>query len=127
MSPPARTNLLDSIAEERIAEAIRRGDFDNLPGAGKPLALDDDPLVPHEVRAMYRVVKNAGFVPPEILERREANSLEALIPTLADAGQRARAIARLAVLRTRLGSVRGSRLTANRQYTRRIIEKLAGG
>ena len=61
----------DSIAEERIAEAIRRGDFDNLPGAGKPLEFDDDLLVPIEIRVANRILKNAGFVPPEVTERTE--------------------------------------------------------
>ena len=58
--------MLEFIAEQRIAEAIENGDFDNLPGAGKPLELDDDSLVPEELRLAYRILKNAGFVPPEI-------------------------------------------------------------
>ncbi len=58
--------MLDFIAEQRIAEAIENGDFDDLPGSGKPLELDDDSLVPEELRLAYRVLKNAGFVPPEI-------------------------------------------------------------
>ncbi|MGE5312114.1 MAG: DUF1992 domain-containing protein, partial [Nitrospirota bacterium] len=33
--------VLGRIAEERILEAQRRGEFDNLPGHGKPLQLDD--------------------------------------------------------------------------------------
>lgn len=58
--------MLDFIAEQRIAEAIENGDFDDLPGSGKPLQLDDDSLVPEELRLAYRVLKNAGFVPSEI-------------------------------------------------------------
>lgn len=58
--------MLDFIAEQRIAEAIENGDFDDLPGSGKPLQLDDDSLVPEELRLAYRVPKNAGFVPSEI-------------------------------------------------------------
>lgn len=52
--------------ESRIAQAHEQGEFDNLPGKGKPLQLDDDRLVPEEVRAAYKVLKNAGFVPPEL-------------------------------------------------------------
>ncbi len=59
-------NSLRDVVESRILEARENGDFDNLPGKGKPLVLDDDALVPEEVRAAYRVLKNAGFVPPEI-------------------------------------------------------------
>ena len=33
----------ESWVERQIREAMERGEFDNLPGAGKPLHLDDDP------------------------------------------------------------------------------------
>ena len=63
---------LEFLAERKIAEAIERGELDELPGAGKPLDLEDDPLVPEEVRMAYRVLKNAGYVPPEVQERAKA-------------------------------------------------------
>ena len=37
----AGMNLLDQIAEARIQEAIEQGELRDLPGAGKPLRLDD--------------------------------------------------------------------------------------
>lgn len=58
--------MFDLLAERRIAEAIARGELDDLPGAGRPLDLDDDPLVPEELRAAYRILKNAGIAPPEV-------------------------------------------------------------
>lgn len=96
---------LDAIAERRILQAIARGELDGLPGAGRPLALDDDALVPDETRVAYRILKNAGFVPAEILEHRQIARLEALLPGL-DATRRARTLARLAVLRTHLSEKR---------------------
>lgn len=33
----------ESWIDRQIREAQERGEFDNLPGAGKPLSLDDDP------------------------------------------------------------------------------------
>lgn len=105
---------------------MRRGDFDNLPGAGQPLDLDEPPLVPPEVRTAYRMLKNAGFVPPEILERREIAELEASIAAIADFAARKRALAKLAVLRTRLGARRGRNLALDAYYERKVIEKLAG-
>ncbi len=57
--------LLDALVEQRIAAAAARGEFDDLPGAGAPLSLDDDALVPEEVRVANRILKNAGFVPPQ--------------------------------------------------------------
>jgi hypothetical protein len=59
---------LELIAERKIAEAIAQGEFDGLPGTGKPLALEEDPLVPEELRMANRILKNAGFVPSEVTE-----------------------------------------------------------
>jgi hypothetical protein len=87
-------NAFDWIAEQRIAEAIARGDFDDLPGTGKPLVFDDDPLVPPELRMAYRILRNAGFVPPELSERREAAALRALLAVAVDERERRRAAAR---------------------------------
>ena len=126
MMRPTPVSLIDAIVEERIAEAIRRGEFADLPGTGKPLELADDPLVPEDVRAINRVLKNAGCVPPEILDRREIASLESNLPAISAVDERSKALAKLAVLRTRLGGERGTRLFANRRYTRRIFEKLSG-
>jgi hypothetical protein len=56
--------LFDLIAEQRIAEAIARGELENLPGAGRPLDLGDDALIPEDLRMAFRILKNAGFVPP---------------------------------------------------------------
>ena len=47
--------MLEFIAERRIAEAIANGDLENLPGEGRPLALDDDSVVPEELRLAYRI------------------------------------------------------------------------
>jgi len=124
--PPSLLNF-DAVAEERIQEAIRRGDLDGLPGAGKPLVLDDDPLVPAEVRAANRILKNAGLVPVEVLERREIADLEARLPSLPSDSERSRARTRLALLRLRLGPRRAGRLARQAYYERRIAEKLAGG
>ena len=64
--------LLDQWAERHIAEAQAKGEFDNLAGSGEPLILDDDSHVPPELRAGYRLLKNAGCLPPELEQRREA-------------------------------------------------------
>ena len=53
--------MLDLLAERKIAEAILRGELDNLPGAGRPLELDDDALVPEDLRIALRILKNAGL------------------------------------------------------------------
>ena len=126
MSRYLPTFAVDLVVEERIQEALRRGDFDALPGTGQPLELDDAPLVPPELRVAYRILKNAGYVPPEILERREIAALEGEIAGIPDVEARKRALAKLAVLRTKLGARRGRNLALNAYYERKLVEKLAG-
>jgi hypothetical protein len=99
---PAVTALL-YLAERKIEEAIARGELDELPGAGRPLELDDDRLVPAELRVAYRMLKNAGYVPPEVDELREIGQLERLVQQgREDAVARSRAVKKLALLRTKI-------------------------
>lgn len=71
--------LLDQWAERHIADAQRKGEFDNLPGKGAPLILDDDSAVPEALRSGYRLLKNAGCLPPELEQRKEAMALADLL------------------------------------------------
>src|SRR5689334_5913678 len=94
---------LELLAEKKIAEAIERGELDDLPGAGKPLDLGDDALVPEELRLAYRVLKNAGYVPAEVNELNEIGELERLVAAgEVDAGTHSKALRRLALLKTRV-------------------------
>ena len=78
-------SLFDQLAEERIRVALEKGELSNLPGEGRPLELDDDALVPAEVRMSNRILRNAGYVPPAILELRELRALcDALAAGAAD-------------------------------------------
>jgi Domain of unknown function (DUF1992) len=63
------------IASEKIEEAIHEGKFDNLPGQGKPLDLNDDDHIAPEMRLAFRVMKNAGVTPIEISLRKEIDNL----------------------------------------------------
>ncbi|MEJ2481239.1 MAG: DUF1992 domain-containing protein [Acidihalobacter sp.] len=95
---------VDAIAERRIREAIERRELDGLPGAGRPLRLDDDAHVPPELRAAYRLLKNAGFVPPELQLRRDISEAEALIAAATEPTERGRALRRLEMLRLQLSA-----------------------
>ena len=115
--------LLNMLAEQRIEEAMRDGAFDNLPGEGKPLALDDDLLVPEAARVAYRVLKNAGFVPPELETRREIADLHRLIASeTADEEQQRRAYARLAVLQAAL-EAKGRGALLRGEYRIRLLAR----
>lgn len=71
--------LLDQWAERHILDAQNKGEFDNLPGHGEPLTLDDDSHVPPELRTGYRLLKNAGCLPLELEHRKEAVMLADLL------------------------------------------------
>ncbi len=70
---------LTALVERRIEEAVARGEFDDLPGAGRPLDLDDDLLVPEELRVANRILRNAGYVPPDAQQIAEINRLVAQV------------------------------------------------
>ena len=118
-------NLFDQIAEARIQEAIERGELRDLPGEGKPLQLDDDSAVPEELRAAYRILKNAGFLPPELQLRRELREAEHLLQQLPES-ERSRARARLELLRLRLAACRRQpiNLLLVDRYRQRLLERL---
>lgn len=119
--------LLDELADAKIQRAMRQGDFDDLPGRGAPLVLDDDSFVPEALRAAYRVLKNAGFVPPEIGVRREIRDVEELIAGLAPGTERRRAVRRLNLLLARLSAARGDRmdLVVQDRYCGKLADKLS--
>ena len=87
---------MEFLAEGKIQEAIARGELDGLPGAGRPLDLGDDALVPEELRLAYRILKNAGYVPEEVRSLNEIAELERM--ALGDAT----AMKKLSLLKARI-------------------------
>jgi hypothetical protein len=116
--------LLDALVEQRIAAAAARGEFDDLPGAGAPQELDDDLLVPEEVRVANRILKNAGFVPPTVELLRSLQHLQEELSATGDRSTRCRLQAKLLALDMALESLRGEPTVVPREYCRRIAERL---
>jgi isopenicillin N synthase-like dioxygenase len=81
---------LDKIVDEIIQDAMARGEFDGLPGAGKPLDLDAYFALPEDQRLAITLLKNAGYVPEEVDLLREIKSLKETLNACADADQRTR-------------------------------------
>ena len=67
---------IEIIADRKIRDAQEEGAFDNLPGQGKPLNLDFDPRVPPELRAAYRMMKDANLLPDWIQLDKEIRQLQ---------------------------------------------------
>ena len=74
----------EKIVEDRIKMAQRRGDFNHLPGAGKPLDLTEDRHIPEDLRLAHKILKNADFVPPEIALKKEILRTEDLLANIHD-------------------------------------------
>jgi hypothetical protein len=87
--------IFAKIAERRIREAQEEGAFDGLPGAGRPLVFEDEAWVPEDLRLAYRVLKNAGCVPPELEIRQEIINLRGLMETIDDDRERLRRLREL--------------------------------
>ncbi|NMF90319.1 DUF1992 domain-containing protein [Aromatoleum petrolei] len=101
------SSIFDILAEQRIADALKRGEFDYLPGAGRPLVFEDEPFQSPEQRMANRILKNAGFVPQEVLLRREIASLRKALASDdgADEAEKAHLRRRLGMLVVTLGSL----------------------
>lgn len=65
---------LDRISDRRIQEAIDAGAFDNLEGMGKPLQFEDNPFVPREMKAAFKVLENSGYAPDWMTVAREIDT-----------------------------------------------------
>lgn len=118
-------DMLNRLAEERILAAMQRGEFDHLDGAGKPLNLEDDALVPPELRMAFRILKNVGFVPPEIEMLRDARELERAIGLAETDADKRRLALKLSLLETRLAA-RGLSLRVDPSYADKLAAKLEG-
>ncbi|AWB44421.1 DUF1992 domain-containing protein [Paenibacillus sp. CAA11] len=80
--------MLSWLAEQRIEEAMRRGEFEGLPGKGKPVEIEDLSHVPEELRVAYKILKNAGTLPEELQLQGECIRLEDLIAACEDKSER---------------------------------------
>lgn len=121
-------DLLDRLAEQHIQQAIDDGELDNLPGQGRPLQLDDNRQVPESLRAGYRLLKNAGFLPPEIALRRDIESAETLLRHAEPESETARqADRRLQWLELRLAeSLQARQLSLDPRYADQVRQRLGG-
>jgi DnaJ homologue, subfamily C, member 28, conserved domain len=76
--------LMEKIAENRIREAQDEGLFNNLPGHGKPLNLEEESGVPEDMRLAFKILKNAGCLPIEMELSRQAYNLRQLLRAAID-------------------------------------------
>lgn len=74
----------DRIVEALIKEAMERGEFDNLPGKGKPIDLTEYFETPEEMRIANSVLKNAGMTSREVDLLKEIAELKRVLEAVFD-------------------------------------------
>jgi hypothetical protein len=67
--------IMSYFVEKMIEDWLRETDCSSLPGAGKPLNLDEYFSWPEDQRVGLSLLKNAGFVPVEVDLLREISRL----------------------------------------------------
>jgi DnaJ family protein C protein 28 len=64
----------ESLIDQKIREAMEQGEFDDLPGKGKPIDMSENPFEDPELRMAHRMLRNAGFAPSWIEERKDIDA-----------------------------------------------------
>lgn len=119
-------SVISMVAEKRIEEALKDGTFDNIPGQGKPLELEDDSHIAPELRMAYKILRNAGCLPPELEERKEINRLVELLDECEDEQLKVRQIQKIRFLiqRSKQRFHRSIELEEDDPYYAQILSRL---
>jgi len=117
------------IIEDRIRKAQKKGEFENLKGAGEPLILEDDRFVPEDLRLAFKILKNADFVPPEIEMKKEIGRLEKVLGDAEGMGEKYRVLKKLNYLIMKLNMCRNTSVGAEvpQRYEAKLVEHLEAG
>ncbi|OGQ96669.1 MAG: hypothetical protein A2521_07355 [Deltaproteobacteria bacterium RIFOXYD12_FULL_57_12] len=117
------------IAERKIAEAIREGSFNTTALHGKPLPEENNGHVPADLRMAYKILKNAGFLPPEIETRKEIHQIQELLAVTSDEHVRLKQLKKLEVLLRKLSDQRQRpvNLEVDAEYYRKVAAKITVG
>jgi hypothetical protein len=122
-------DIFARIAERRIREAMENGEFENLEGMGKPITFEDETMIPEDLRMVYRILKNAGCIPPELELRNEVVNISALINTIDDDKERLKKIREFNFKLLRLNIIRKRPFNLDEfpEYEFKVADKLTGG
>jgi len=114
------------IAERKISKAIQEGLLDNKEWRNKPLPTTYDSMVPEELRMAHKILKNAGYLPPEIETKKEIQQIEDLLATCEDEYIRVRQIKKLNFLVMKLNAMKGDsvNIESQEEYYRQVVERI---
>ena len=114
------------IVEKKIKEAEERGEFDNLPGKGEPLILDDDSRIPEDLRLAHKILKNADCLPPEIELKKEIRQMEDMLENIPDEKERYRQIKKInyKVMQLNMMGRRSPLLEESQIYYAKVLDRI---
>ena len=114
------------IIEKRIRDAQLRGEFDDLPGSGEPLDIEEDSHIPEDLRLAHKILKNANCLPPELQLKKEIRQMEDMLDDIPDEKEKYRQIKRINYKITQLNMMRkASPLLAETEiYYGKLVDKL---
>ena len=117
----------DKIVERKIKEAMERGEFDELPGRGELLRLEDDSHVPEDLRLAYKILKNADCLPPELELKKEIRQMEDMLENVSDEKEKYRLIKRInfQIMKLNMSGKRSALLEDTQIYYKKVIDKLS--
>jgi hypothetical protein len=117
---------LTFIAEQKIAQAMKEKSLTSEKWKNKPLPMEDDSFVPDDLKMAYKILKNSGYLPPEIEERKEIKRLEDLIASTEDEHQRLKQMKKLNVLLMKVETQRSfsSNIASQQDYYRKVVERV---
>jgi len=114
------------MVERKIQEAMERGEFDNLPGQGKPLPLEEDSHIPEELRVAYKILKNADCLPPELEAKKEIRQMEDLLANIPDEKERYKLIKKInyMIMRLNMMGKRSPLFEEKQVYYKKLVDKV---
>ena len=118
----------EKIIESRIKKAQEEGAFEDLPGRGQPLRLEEDRHIPEDLRMAHKVLKNADCLPPEVHLRKEIRATEDLLAGMIDTAQKYRTLKKLNFLILKLNASRDANAAFDvpQRYYAELVEHLDG-
>lgn len=113
------------IVEERIRNAQKKGQFNNLDASGKPLVFENDSHIAEELRLAYKILKNADCLPPEIELKKEIERTEDLLCGMQDTAEKFRTLKKLNFLILKFNSIRdtSAEFDMPQQYAAKLMER----
>jgi hypothetical protein len=119
-------SIFQKIVEKKIRRAKEEGLFDDLPGRGEPLSIEDDSHIPEDLRLVHKILKNADCLPPELQLRKEIRQMEDMLEGIPDEKEKYRQIKRINYKIMQLNMMgKGSPLLEETQvYYGKLVDKL---